>query len=210
MTKLETLAPLDCELKFATEGDAIGEIAGYASIFEELDQGNDIVVRGAYAKSLRERKRDGRWDIPMFFGHAHASVPIGVWTDFAEDQKGLRCKGRLIFETPEARQVRAVILAGGGMGISIGYRAKQVAYRSQDGEETSEWRLGCARVLKEVELAECSLTAMPMCRGAQVTDAKAGGDVAADHAIHAMRRLADDLHVDAAMRCIAAALKRDR
>lgn len=194
-----------CEIKYAAEGDAAGEIEGYASIFGELDQGNDIVVAGAFKKSLRERKKAERWDIPMFFGHAHASVPIGVWTDFREDQKGLRCKGKLIFETPEARQVRAVIIAGGGMGISIGYRTRKHAYVTADGKRHDEWQMNAHRELIEVDLAECSLTAMPMCRGAQVTSAKINaGD---DAAIRAMRALNHHLDAELAMRALARALE---
>jgi len=209
---LETLTLADCELKFAADGDSAGEIEGYASIFGELDQGNDIVVKGAYAKSLRERKRADRWDIPMFFGHAHSSVPIGVWSDFREDNKGLKCKGRMLLaNSADARQVRDVILAGGGMGISIGYKAKIVAYRSQDGEETSEWRPGCARLLKELDLAECSFTAMPMCRGAQVTSAKSAAEIAqrldaGGAAIRAFAALDQALSADLAMKRIAQAL----
>lgn len=189
MAELEYLTLPECELKFAAEGDEAGVLEGYASIFGELDQGGDIVRKGAFAKSLKERRKADRWDIPMFFGHAHASVPIGVWTDFKEDSKGLKCKGRLIFETPEAKQVRAVILAGGGMGISIGYRTLARKYVTPDGAESDDWRSGAVRHLIEVDLSECSLTAMPMCRGAGVTGIKfAAGDDAAEHGARALIR----------------------
>lgn len=173
--ELEFTALADCELKFAAEGDNVGEIEGYASIFGELDQGGDIVRKGAFAKSLKARRKADRWDIPMFFGHAHNSVPIGVWSEFKEDSRGLKCKGRLILETPEAKQTRAVILAGGGMGISIGYRTLQRKYVTPDGQESDDYRTGAVRHLIELDLRECSLTATPMCLGAQVIAAKFEG-----------------------------------
>ncbi|HRE45346.1 MAG TPA: HK97 family phage prohead protease [Terricaulis sp.] len=203
--KLETLQLDAPELKFTAEGDQAGEIEAYASIFGELDQGGDIVVKGAFKKSLIERRKQDRWDIPMFFGHAHASVPIGVWTDFREDSKGLKCKGRLIFEVPEAKQVRAVILAGGGMGVSIGYKTIKRSYVTPDGVRTDDWRNGAARHLEEVDLHECSLTAMPMCRGAQVTSAKFNSE---DGAIHALKSVDQYLSNSAAMRFLARALNR--
>lgn len=196
-----------CALKYAAAGDSAGEIEGYASIFGELDQGNDVVVRGAFKKSLAERRKQDRWDIPMFFGHAHASVPIGVWTDFREDKIGLKCKGKLIFETPDARQVRAVILAGGGMGISIGYRTIKHAYVDATGGRSDEWRPGCHRELIEVDLAECSLTAMPMCRGAGVTSAKMRGDEAQAAAIRALEALGEHLTIQRTAAAIARALQ---
>lgn len=200
-----------CELKFAPDGDQAGEIEAYASIFGELDQGNDIVVRGAYAKSLKARKREDRWDIPMFFGHAHSSVPIGLWTDFREDQRGLKAKGKLLLaNSSDARQVRDVVLAGGGMGVSIGYRPVLVKYVSGDGKESADWRPGCVRHLLEVDLSECSLTAMPMCRGAGVTSAKSAAEIDAEHApILALKTLTDALNIETATRSLARLLKRD-
>lgn len=206
---LETLAPSDFEFKYAADGDQAGVIEGYASIFGELDQGGDIVRKGAFAKSLRQRRKADRWDIPMFFGHAHASVPIGVWSDFAEDSRGLKCKGRIILEAPEAKQVRAVLMAGGGMGISIGYQTTSRKFVTADGKEHDDWAQGAVRHLIEVDLFECSLTAMPMCRGAGVTSAKAVGDKPSVSAIPALSALANTLLTETALRQIARALHKE-
>lgn len=168
--ELERLAVFDgCELKLAGEGAHEGEIEGYGSIFGELDKGNDIVLAGAFAKSLKDRDVAR---MPFFFGHAHGSVPIGFFKELREDRKGLRFKGQLLFETPEPRQVRALLKAGASMGVSIGYKTIRRAYRTPDGKEHDEWQPGAVRLLKEVELLELSLTAMPMCEGARVTGIK--------------------------------------
>lgn len=171
----EWLAPRldDIEIKFAKEGDAdVGTIEGYASIFGEVDSGNDEVVKGAFAKSLKERRKADRWRIPMFLGHSHGSVPIGVWTDITEDGKGLKVKGKIILVNEDARQLHAVLLAGGDMGLSIGYRATHRCYRSPDGKEHADWVSGAVRLLKELDLREISITAMPMLDPARITSVK--------------------------------------
>lgn len=204
---------LDCaetELKYASLGDSEGEIEGYASIFNETDSGNDRVKRGAFAKSIRGRKASR---IPMFFGHAHASVPIGVWTEITEDSKGLKVKGKLLLtNSPEARQVRDVLMAKGEMGISIGYRTVQRAYITPDGKEHADWQSNAVRELRELDLREISLTAMPMLDSARVTGVKdeAGeGDAAEqpDPAILALKSVAETLNIEIAMNRIAHALK---
>lgn len=201
---------LDCdetELKFLGAGDEDGTIEGYASIFGEVDSGTDRVRKGAFAKSLKSRNTSR---IPMFFGHAHSSVPIGVWTEIKEDAKGLRVKGKLLLaNSPEARQVRDVLLAKGEMGISIGYRTIQRAYITQDGKEHADWQSGAVRELRELDLREISLTAMPMLDSARVTGVKGEGegDDEPAPAILALKHLAQTLEIENVMRRIAEALK---
>ena len=208
-----TLDRLDCvetELKFLGAGDEDGTIEGYASIFGAPDSGNDRVRKGAFAKALKSRKSSR---IPMFFGHAHASVPIGIWTEITEDAKGLRVKGKLLLtNSPEARQVRDVLLAKGEMGISIGYRTIDRKYITPDGKEHADWMSGAIRELREVDLREISLTAMPMLDDARVTGVKSeegeGEPQDAEQAsIHALKALAQTLNLKTAADRIAAALK---
>lgn len=201
---------LDCgetELKFLGAGDEDGTIEGYASIFGEVDSGNDRVRKGAFLKSLKGRATSR---IPMFFGHAHSSVPIGVWTEIKEDAKGLKVKGKLLLtNSAEARQVRDVLLAKGEMGISIGYRTIDRKYISPDGKEHADWVSGAVRELRELDLREISLTAMPMLDPARVTGVKdeAGGEEESAPAILAMKHLAQTLNLKVAMDRIAHLLK---
>lgn len=191
--KDEKLALEACELKFAPgENDKTGQIEGYASLFGELDQGNDIVERGAFKQCLKDRRVSR---IPLFFGHAHNSVPIGLMQDLREDTKGLKFKAQLILESDLSRQVRAILLAGGEMGVSIGYRTKKAVWRDPKGKEFDEWTPGCVRLLQEVELREISLTAMPMLDSARITGVKSEGDLddATRALIRTLERHADDL-----------------
>ena len=62
---------------------------GYASTFGNLDGVGDVVRRGAYTQSLRERPV-----VPVLWQH-DAHEPIGKTTLLVEDEYGLLFKGRL-------------------------------------------------------------------------------------------------------------------
>lgn len=151
-----------CELKFVDGGDGqAGTIDGYASVFNIMDRGGDIVLPGAFKATLADwRKRKAQ--PPMLWYH-DPSCPIGVWTELEEDEKGLRVKGEFIADIPQAAIVRAAMRAGAVKGLSIGYR-------SLDDEID---RTTGARRLKKVDLWEISPVTFPMLPEAQ---ASAKGD----------------------------------
>jgi len=62
-------------------------IEGHASLFSLADLSGDVVLRGAFADSLRAGK-----SVPMLFQH-DPSEPVGLWTELHEDQRGLFVKG---------------------------------------------------------------------------------------------------------------------
>lgn len=72
--------------------DAAGRFCGYASVFGALDQGGDVMLPGAFRRSLSRR---GAADIRMLFQHDGAD-PIGVWDVVREDGYGLWVEGRLV------------------------------------------------------------------------------------------------------------------
>lgn len=94
------------------------EIEGYASLFGEIDQARDMVVRGAFAATLATR---GVHRIPMLFQHDPAE-PVGVWLELREDHRGLLARGRLIPEVARARELLSLLRAGAIDGLSIGFR----------------------------------------------------------------------------------------
>lgn len=149
----------EIELDLKAEGDAIGVIKGYASLFGQKDRGNDIVVKGAFAKSLKGRKTNR---IPMLYGHQQSALPIGVWTLIKEDDKGLWVEGKLAMNSEAGRQMYEVLKGGAEMGISIGYRTAVWEYDEKEG----------TRFLKEVDLFEASLVPIPMLDSARVTQVK--------------------------------------
>lgn len=151
------------EIKYsAAEDDSEGTIEGYASIFGERDRIDDIVLPGAFSKSLRAKKSTR---LPMLVGHVQR-IPVGVWLSMAEDNKGLKVKGWLDLQSADGSQLHRVAKKGAELGISIGYR-------TIDFEYIADPKTGAqVRLLKEVDLYECSLVTIPCCDGARVTQVK--------------------------------------
>src|SRR6185437_15431968 len=98
--------------------DADGTVEGYASLFGEIDAARDMVLRGAFAETLRLR---GVQRVPMLFQH-DPSEPVGIWLELREDHRGLYARGRLIPEVARARELLSLLRAGAVDGLSIGFR----------------------------------------------------------------------------------------
>lgn len=143
-----------------------GEFEGYASVFNIVDLGNDIVLPGAFTKSLARRPAA---KVKMLRSHK-PDDPVGIWTDLQQDDKGLRAKGRLILETTLGRETHILMKAGALDGLSIGYRSLKDRYDRSKG----------TRLLEELDLPEISILAFPMNTRATVSRVK--GEDAAEHA----------------------------
>ena len=156
----------DSEIKqivFESEvkSDAKGVFTGYGSIFGNEDQGNDIVQKGAFTKSLNERPAS---KVKMLFQHK-TDEPIGVFTDIYEDQKGLFVKGQLAMGTQKGRETYELLKMGALDGMSIGFKA------DPQKQGYNENKRG-VRTLKEVDLMEISLVTFPMNEEAMVQSVK--------------------------------------
>ncbi|MGQ0671677.1 MAG: HK97 family phage prohead protease [Hyphomicrobium sp.] len=151
------------ELKTSALGLSVaagdGAFEGYASLFEREDMAHDVVARGAFARSLAERRASG---IRMLFQH-DANQPIGVWEELREDARGLYARGRLALDVEKAREVLALMRAGAIDGLSIGFKAVKVRRDATSG----------VRRLESVDLWEISVVTFPMLPGARVAHVKA-------------------------------------
>ncbi len=159
--KSETL-DVQAELK-AYNGDdeeEKGVFSGYGSIFGNKDLGNDVMVQGAFAKSIASKGPKG---VKLLYQH-DAKEPIGVFDEIIEDKKGLRVKGRLAMGTQKGREVYELMKMGAIDGLSIGYRV------SPKGAMYDE--RGKKRMLKEVDLMEISAVTFPMNTRARVQAVK--------------------------------------
>ena len=142
-------------LELKREPDNDGVFEGYASVFGVVDQGMDVVARGAFSKSLGKRKVKMLWQQDM-------GQPIGVWDQIEEDERGLFVRGRLLKEVDKGREAMALLRAGAIDSMSIGYRTIE-AMPEADGR---------VRKLTEVDLFEISLVTFPMLPDAKVTAVK--------------------------------------
>lgn len=144
---------------FELKADDSGVIEGYASVFDNVDGGGDIVVRGAFRASLDQHARDKTSPV-MLWSHDPAS-PIGRWTDLHEDSKGLYGFGKINLGTSGGRDAYASVKNGDVSGLSIGYRSKL----------SEPLRTG-GRKLIEIDLQEVSIVTFPMNPASRITDVK--------------------------------------
>jgi HK97 family phage prohead protease len=131
-----------------------GTVEGYASLFGAIDQARDMVLRGAFAQTLRQRPVRR---VPMLFQHDPAE-PVGVWLELREDERGLYARGRLIPEVARGRELISLIRNGAIDGLSIGFRTVK-------GRIDSRTRV---RSLLAVDLWEISIVTFPLLNGARV------------------------------------------
>lgn len=134
------------------------EFEGHGSIFGNEDLGGDIVLPGAFQRSLAKHRKAGSWP-QMFWMHDASRVP-GKWLSMKEDKTGLKVKGTLA-ETPLGDEIRTLLQMDAVRGLSIGYRTID-----QDFDDDGR------RLLKELELWEVSVVSLPMNPLAQVAHAK--------------------------------------
>lgn len=137
-----------------------GRFEGYASLFGEADLSGDVVMAGAFARSLRQRGARG---VRMLFQHDPAQ-PIGRWDAIAEDHRGLYVRGRLSLTTAKGREVHALMRDGALDGLSIGFRTIRAR---------AEKRAGLRRIF-EADLWEISVVTFPMLPTARIAEVKGG------------------------------------
>ncbi len=136
-----------------------GVIEGYASVFERLDGGHDIVLPGAFARTLAERPPSS---IKLLWQH-DPKQPVGIVEELREDARGLHVRARLLPELKRGREALALIEAGALDGLSIGYRTVKARHDASSG----------ARLIEEIDLWEISLVTFPMQPAARIRALKA-------------------------------------
>ncbi|MFW0777000.1 MAG: HK97 family phage prohead protease [Rickettsiales bacterium] len=139
--------------------DIDGRFAGYASVFDVVDNHRDIILYGAFAKTLLGRIPS----IKLLWQHQQ-DEPIGVFNRMFEDERGLYVEGQLLLDVQRAKEAYALLKAEAISGLSIGY--SPISYHVD--EETG------IRRLSEVDLWEISLVTFPANSEANVTVVKGG------------------------------------
>lgn len=141
-----------------------GSFEGYAALFGRVDLGRDLILPGAFARSLVERGTSG---VRMLFQHDPAE-PIGTWLSLREDGIGLYVRGRLTLDVARAREVLALMRAGAIDGLSIGFRAVE-------GRTDPRSRV---RRLSRIDLWEVSVVTFPMQPDARIAGVKRAASLA--------------------------------
>lgn len=144
--------------KLDIKGLTKGEFEGFGSIFGNIDLGGDVVMPGAFKRTLAEHNSEGTLPM-MFWMHDPSRIP-GKWIEMEETSKGLYVKGKLA-DTELGREIHALLSMKAVSGLSIGYMSKDTDY-TDDG----------VRLLKDVDLIETSVVSLPMNPKAQIVHAK--------------------------------------
>lgn len=130
------------------------QVSGYASTFgDPPDVYGDVIQEGAFARTIQERRTK------LLLEH---HTLIGFQLDLKEDHHGLLGTWAII-DTTDGVDAHKLLLGGALDAMSIGYFTRDSELRS-DG----------VRVLKDIDLFECSLVGVPANPRAVVTGAKHG------------------------------------
>jgi HK97 family phage prohead protease len=136
--------------------DKQGAFSGYASVFDMIDQQNDLILKGAFQRTLEERGSD----IKLLWQHK-TDEPIGVFASLREDSHGLFVEGKLLLEVQRAGEAYALLKSGAINGMSIGYSVTHADYNKNG-----------IRMISEIELYEVSLVTFPANESATITSVK--------------------------------------
>jgi len=137
-----------------------GEFEGYGAWFDNIDFGDDKIQKGAFKKTLKEKKT-----FPLCSEHGEI---IGICTP-KEDEKGLFGKFYPNMEVQKAREQLALARQGAITKLSIGYQAIKYHYENIKNKSV--------RVLTELKLYEISMVGFPMNDMADITDVKSNDNI---------------------------------
>lgn len=163
------------EFKFVEEnGTAPGRFEGYGAVFDNLDDGGDVVMHGAFDATLAQAQAKKRMP-KMLLNHGGMApgmtstptdlVPVGKWSALQPDSNGLQSKGQLInLDTETGKRIYGAMKEGELSDLSIGFTARKWQRGAKLGEPK--------RRLKAVDLHEISVVTFPMNDRANITSVK--------------------------------------
>ena len=161
--KLNQKHYLKKSLEVQSTDDATGKFSGYASVFGNVDHARDVVVKGAFASTIKSLNESGK-TIPILWQH-DPHQPVGKFTKLEEDDYGLYVEGELLVnDVAKAKEAYALMKNGVIDGLSIGYYVKQDGYEYDQDKDIF--------FLKDLELRETSIVTFPCNELAAVLDVK--------------------------------------
>lgn len=144
-----------------------GFIEGYASVFNNVDNGGDVVVNGAFKKTLKERLPNNA--IKLVDSHKineGTAAVIGTVSDAKEDDYGLWFRGK-VSSVQRAQDVRTKVKEGILDATSFGYDVVK---------STPDQKAGVV-YLKELKLYEVSIVIWGMNPLSKLTAAKSASSL---------------------------------
>jgi HK97 family phage prohead protease len=137
-----------------------GVFTGLGSVFGNIDQGSDIVAKGAFTKGLQNMQAKGR--MPALLWQHRSGEPIGAYKSIEETDAGLIVQGQLALKTQRGAEAYELMKMGAISGLSIGGFSKADDYDAKN----------MIRTIKEFELFEVSVVTFPMNDSARISAIK--------------------------------------
>ena len=150
---------LDSPFELKGLDESTGEFEGLAAVFNKPDSYDDVILPGAFKKSLHKHPKR---KVKMHHEHDRTR-PIGTFSTIKETDEGLFVKGQLILELAAAKEALILLKAGLLDSMSIGFRTVKDSFNT----ETK------VRELIEIKLLEISLVLFPAQEGALISSVKA-------------------------------------
>lgn len=150
---------IDIEIK---SHDEKGHFVAYGSTFGNEDLGGDVVVKGAFKKSLEDTPAE---NVYMFYNHDTKEI-IGEYTEIQEDEHGLKIEGKLFVDNIQrAKETYFLMKKGLIKKFSIGYSVVKKSFE------------GGKRMLEELKLVEVSPVTFPMNPEASLVAVKSASEL---------------------------------
>ncbi|PZP57978.1 MAG: HK97 family phage prohead protease [Pseudoxanthomonas spadix] len=152
------LTKFDCpfEVKAA---DGEGNFEGYASVFNNIDLGGDVIEPGAFVRV--KATRAGRLKLALY----HDLTRLIGSAEYRSDDHGLYIKGKVNLNVSYARDAYELMKGDSPLdSMSVGFNIIEDAMETRDGRRV--------RVIKQAELWEASIVPFGMNPEAQVTSVK--------------------------------------
>ncbi|EYB67407.1 Phage prohead protease, HK97 family [Deinococcus phoenicis] len=170
MTKSNTKDLVETKsLTIEVKAEGEGIITAYAAAFGNTDSYGDVIQRGAFVKTVSERKDK----IKVLYNHDYYSqLPVGKPVSLVEDSYGLLTSTKMS-QTQMGQDIYTLAQEGALDSMSIGYSAYKAEYPDDDASRQS----GIWRVITEAKLYEYSFVPFPANEGAVITGIKSGADL---------------------------------
>ncbi len=148
-----------------------GTITGWASVFGNVDLQDDIVMHGAFSKTIKDWQGSKR-SIALTDGHDNsAKGTIGHATSLSETGYGLKLGGQYA-TTPDAQSIRAKVKGGSVGGMSMYGPVIRASFEDREGK--------VIRIIHEAALLAVGITPVPANQDALITASKSLADLYPD------------------------------
>lgn len=165
----------DCPTEFKALPDKDGQrrVEGYASIFGNVDSYGDVVVKGAFKKTIKERVPKGL--VPFVADHGYeAHKLLGIIDKASEDDNGLYYEAG-ISKAPSADDYYIKMAEGILHQSSFGFRT--IGQKEPKGDAELIDGKVVYRYLTEVMLLDIAPVVMAANERARITQVKAFNDL---------------------------------